>query len=274
MNRICDFFKVVSAYTMTVTTLIFTFVPESSFSHGFITVNFEPELIILCNRVLTFLSVFLLTSIVSLLYYSFRKKIYVGNDRYKVVVEYSDLFEKTDCKKVISFDECFTTQVGGAPSEIKPQSVCGQFLSKEPNININELITKTGLRPQRKHSEYQSKESYESGRLLPFDNYLLLAFAKLDANGLGRLTREEFVKCLDVLWEEIDKYYACQSIAIPILGSGITRFSDENLTQQQLLDIMIASYKISPHKLKYPAKLHIVCRRSENFSLNKVGEYI
>ena len=72
----------------------------------------------------------------------------------------------------------------------------------------------------------------------------------------------------------IDKYYACKSVAIPILGSGITRYRDESLTQQQLLDIIIVSYKMSPHKIKRPAELHIICRECDDFSLNKLGKYI
>lgn len=259
---------------MTITTLIFSFVPESCFSIGFIPVNIEPNNVILCNRLLTLLVVFIVASIVKYFYLKFRKKITIKHNGYTVVVEYANIFDKIDCKKVIGFDECFTTRVGEAPADIKPSSICGQFLSKHQNINIDNILSQVGLKPQRKQSEYNNQYCYESGRILPYNDYLLLAFAKLDSSGLGRLTREEYVRCLDILWEEIDKYYACKSVAIPILGSGITRFRDESITQQQLLDIIIASYKMSPNKIKRPAELHIICRESDDFSLNKIGEYV
>lgn len=274
MLRLWNYIKVVGAYSTTITTLIFSFVPESCFNSGFIPVNFGADTIILCNRLLTLLAVFILVSTAKLIYVKSRKSVTIKHNGYSIIVEYANIFEKADCKKVIGFDECFTTNIGESPASIKPNSICGQFLAKNPNINIDNLLSQFNLRAQRKKSEFNSQNCYESGRLLPYDDYLLLAFAKLDTSGLGRLTREEYVKCLDILWEEIDKYYACKSVAIPILGSGITRFRDDSLTQQQLLDIIIASYKMSPHKMKKPAKLHIVCRESDDFSLNKIGEYI
>ena len=109
---------------------------------------------------------------------------------------------------------------------------------------------------------------------MPYNEYLLLAFTKLDKDGLGRMSREDFLQCLDYLWMELDQYHADQSVAIPILGSGVTRFKDETLLQQQLLDMIIASYKVSPYKMKSPSVLHIVCQKNEYFSLNKIGEYI
>lgn len=38
--------------------------------------------------------------------------------------------------------------------------------------------------------------------------------------------------------------------------------------------VIIASYKLNINKIKRPAKLHIICRREEGFSLNKIGDYI
>lgn len=274
MHKIREFIKSIGTYSMGITTLIFTFVPESFFAYGFITVDWEQNTIILCNRLLILLVVTALVSLVQFLYFRRRKSVTIGNNRYTIVVEYANIFDKDDCKKVIAFDECYTTQVGDAPHEIKSSSICGQFLDKNRGINIDELIRQEGLTKQRKHSDFQSKDCYESGRLLPYNDFLLMSFAKLDVHGLGRLTRAEYMRCLEVLWAEIDKYYAGKSVAIPILGSGTTRFGDEKLTCQQLLDIIIASYKMSPNKIKRPAELHIVCSKRENFSFNKIGNYI
>lgn len=72
----------------------------------------------------------------------------------------------------------------------------------------------------------------------------------------------------------IDKYYGQKDVCIPILGSGLTRINETTLTQQELLDIIISSYKLSPHKIKYPYKLYIVCKKNDDFSLNKIGKFI
>ena len=99
-----------------------------------------------------------------------------------------------------------------------------------------------------------------------------MAFAKLDEDGRGQFfSRDEYLDCLSILWNEIDKYYGQNDVCIPVLGAGLTRIGDKILTQQELLDIIIASYKLSSHKLKLPCQLHIVCKRNDNFSLNKIG---
>jgi hypothetical protein len=38
----------------------------------------------------------------------------------------------------------------------------------------------------------------------------------------------------------------------------------------RILDIMIASYRLSRKRIRNPEKLHIVCRKQENFSINDV----
>lgn len=107
---------------------------------------------------------------------------------------------------------------------------------------------------------------------VPNGEYLLMAFAKLDSSGLGHLDRDEYLKCLLLMWKEIDKYYAQNNVCISILGSGITRTgSGSNLTQQELLDLIIYSYKLCNTKIKNPNKLIIVCRKCDDFSINNIS---
>lgn len=275
MNRIYRFLKTSFAIAFSLTTFVFTFVPDSFFSHGFILVDFHDDAIIACNKLLCLISISILTVVCNYIYKRWIQTSYnITGNGYKIVVEYGDIFEKSDCKKVISFDECFTTHIGDMPSDIKATSICGQFLSKYPDEDFEGIVQFSGLEPSKKHSEYLKQECYKSGSIVPFNEYLLLAFTKLDKDGLGRMSRADFLQCLETLWKELDKYHADQSVAIPILGSGVTRFNDETLSQQELLDIIIASYKLSPYKMKNPYELHIVCRKDDKFSLNKIGEYI
>lgn len=71
------------------------------------------------------------------------------------------------------------------------------------------------------------------------------------------------------VWEELHN-----SDFNTILGSGITRMDDSALMQQELLDVIISTYKLSASKIKKPNKLIIACKRVEDFSLYKIGEYI
>ncbi len=260
---------------LSIITVIFTFVPETFFEKFILLSNASNDVNVVLSRVLTFIAILALSIILNVLYLLFRKSICIKGHNYSIKIEYGDLLEMGDCKKIINFDECYTTSIGDAPADIKPTSICGQYLSKNPIQNMQCLIDNAQLKPAKSKSKYQNKVRYDSGKLVPNDNDLLMAFAKLDKDGVGHFSsRDEFLDCLSLLWKEIDKYYGQKDVCIPILGSGLTRIGDTSPTQQELLDMIILSYKLSPHKIKSPCQLHIVCQKCDDFSLNKIGENI
>ena len=260
-----------NTWALSIITIVFTFVPETIFGKCKLLLNASDEANVVVTRVLVFIAVLVLSIIINVLYLLCRKSICIKGHNYSVQIEYGDLFKMCACKKVIPFDECFTTSVGCFPSEIKPDSVCGQYLKKNPIQDMQILIDKAQLKPAKSKSKYQNKERYDSGKLVPNRDYLLMAFAKLDKDGLGRLSYDEFLDCLSMLWKEIDKYYGQEDVCIPVLGSGVTRMNGVSLTQQELLEIIIGSYRLSANKIKFPYQLHIVCKKRDDFSLNKIG---
>lgn len=264
------FLKKSSAWALSIIGVVFTFVPEAFFGAYKLLPKLSDETNILLSRIFAFLAVLVSSIIVNLIYLLCRRKVCLKGVNYGIQIEYGDIFNKRKCKKVIPFDECFTVTVGNSPSDINPGSICGQYLTKYQIQNIKPLIANARLDPAGSKSRYQNKDRYVSGKLVPNGDYLLMAFAKLDKAGLGVLTYDEFLDCLSVLWEEIDKYYQQKDVCIPVLGSGVTRFDSSFLTQQRLLDIIIESYRLSPHKIKSPCKLHIVCKRVDGFSLNDI----
>lgn len=259
---------------LSIITAIFAFVPETVFGMIKLLPKVSDEVNIIFNRVLALTIVFFLSIIINALYFICRRSVLIKGNNYKIKIKYGNLFKMHNCKKIIPFDECFTTSVGDSPADIKRSSICGQYLDKNPISDMQDLIDKVRLKPIGNNSQYKNKSRYELGRLVPKDDYLLMPFAKLNQDGLGIIARKEYLDCLSIMWEEIDKYYGQEDVCISILGSGITRMNDELLTQQQLLDMIIASYKLSLHKIKPPCELIIVCKRNDDFSINKIGEYI
>jgi len=258
---------------LSIITVVLTFVPEAFFAKCKPLSCASDEVNVVLTRVFTFIAVLVLSLIINALYLHCRKSIRIKGSKYIIQIEYGDLFSISDSKKVIPFDECFTTSVGDSPADIKPSSICGQYLSKYPTLNMQALIDNVQLKPIKSKSKYLNKDRYESGKLVPNGDDLILAFAKLDKDGLGEFSsRDEFLDCLSLLWKEIDKYYGQKNVCIPILGSGLTRIGDTSPTQQELLDIIITSYKLSTRKIKPPCKLYIICKRHDDFSLNKIGE--
>ncbi len=266
------FIKICLTGTVSVITLLFTIIPEDFFKIVVLFQQLSGVINTIINRVLFSVCIFIVATIAIGIYRAVRYKTRLKGNDYIIEIRYGNIFRLKNCKKVISFDECFSTSVGQAPSDINPDSVCGQFLINNPELNIEELILKNGLKAKGK-SKHMGRDKYESGSVLPYNDYLLMAFAKLDKDGLGKMTFEEFRDSLDLLWEEIDKHYGQKDVCIPIIGSGVTRLSDVSLSKQELLDVIIASYKLSRNKIHKPCKLIIVCRKKD-ISLNKIGSYI
>ena len=249
-------------------TVIFTLVPEEVFKLGLVKCNWSEPWIIVVNRVI--LCAIVLVIAEGIYYYrrNNRKEVAITERTFSVIIEYGNILNIKKGKKVIAFDECFTTNVGDKPEDIKADSVCGQYLTMYPINDIKSIIRESNVNPSGK-SLFENKESYTPGTIVQREDYLLMAFAKLNEKGVGTLSYEEYIKALDELWKQINIYHGTEDVYLPILGSGITRF-DKELTQQEVLDIMIASYKLSPKKMKKPNILHIVCKESDDFSLNHI----
>lgn len=266
------YIKKTSTVTLSFITILFMFVPENQFSYQIVP-RISQELNIIVMRIIVFFVAYILIALIYGVYLKCRRKVTIKGKNYSIIVEYGDIFKIKKAKKIIPFDECFTTEIGTEPYQINKDSVCGQYLLNNATLNIQNLIDSSNLVKKGK-SQYCSKCRYESGRILNNGEYLLMAFAKLDKNGLGRMTRKEYVDSLEILWEEIDKYYGQNDVCVPILGSGVTRINDMPLTQQELLDIIITSYKLNVKKIHNPTKLRIICKKREDFSLNRIGENI
>lgn len=267
MNRICYFFSGKgSTVAYAVVTALFTVVPEGIFKCGFIKCTWSDAAVILVNRIVLWLIVLVVTNLIYKIYRNHRRSVTIKDKLCSISVEFGDLLQIRKGKKVINFDECFSTSVGNNPEDIKPESICGQYLAKYPINDIQSLIKASGVNSSGR-SSFGHKACYNPGTIIPRDDFLLMAFAKLDKNGLGMMTYTQYLTCLNTLWAQIDRYYGMEDVYLPILGSRITRF-DRELTQQELLDIMISSYRLSTKKLKHPNTLHIVCKDRTGFSLN------
>ena len=262
-----------------ITTGILTFAPESAFSRIQILKKVTGDWNAAINRIILLIIVYIVSLIVTLLYYYYRRSISIKGRNYCIKVQYGNIL-KTDviknlilgkkCWRVISFDECFTTSIGNEKWQINEDSICGQYLKKYPIINMQQIINTAGLTPCVNRSKFQNSICYASGSIIPKDGFFLMAFAKLNQDGLGEISYKEYLECLNLLWSEINNYYGQKDVYISIIGSGVTRMNDIELTTQELLDTIIYSYKLSRNKIKLPSKLHIVCRKRDGVSLDDI----
>jgi len=270
-----------------VVTVISTFVPEAFFGKyewisqenveqykWFVSLDAQTVNIII-SRLVCFCIVCCITSLVYALFLKLRRCTTIKGYNYSIRVEYGDIHKTRKCKRVINFDECFTKQVGNATADINPESICGQYLLSHPDLDIQQLIDDANITPAQSKSKYQDRTRYDSGTIVPNGDELLMAFAKLDERGKGRFfSRDEYLECLELLWKELENYYSEKDVCVPILGAGTTSFdggAGSSISQQDLLDMMIWSYKLSSHKIKAPNKLRIICRKNRGFSINNIS---
>lgn len=83
---------------------------------------------------------------------------------------------------------------------------------------------------------------------------------------------QEYINFLLAFWNEINRLYAQRTVSVPVFGAGITRFRNgfEDIDINELLQIMVWTFKVSKIKFAYPAKLQIIIHED---LLKKVNLY-
>lgn len=190
-----------------------------------------------------------------------------------VNIFYGDIFAQKGYK-VIAFNEYFDTIVDDRL--ISENSLNGQYIKnyvadvsaldrliiadrhiKEPLYSITNTSKKHG-----------KKTKYHLGVICKNGDYFLLAFSHFDEQYRANLTLQDYTACLMKMWSEIDALYGGKTVSIPLLGSGITRFKDCEISDQELLEIIIWTLKISKVKFTYPSTMNIVLSESRKDKIN------
>ena len=164
-----DFIKKSVTLAFAVVTVIFTFVPESFFGDcDWISQDFlkqcklfsdldATDVNIVISRLVCFALVWIAVSAIYALFLKFRRWTTIHGENYSIRVEYGNILKTRNCKRVINFDECFTTQVGDKTADINPKSICGQYLTAHPDLNVQKLIDDANIAPARAKSRFQQK---------------------------------------------------------------------------------------------------------------------
>lgn len=149
--------------------VIFAFVPESFFhtirwipaqaiqksliDKGITDVEFDT----IISRIVCYA---ILWAIVTLIY-TVRCSVTFKGDNYAIKVKYGDLLKEKRCKRVINFDECYTTHIGTNTSDVKASSICGQYIqSVGDSLNIQNLINNEEVKPEESVSKFNNLRSY------------------------------------------------------------------------------------------------------------------
>ncbi len=182
-----------------------------------------------------------------------------------VEVMFGDIFKENADLKVIAFNEYFDTQVDDVI--ISNSSLNGQYIKKFYQDKVNELNSIISNDPHLAKNKVSAKGVRKTGKFIKYklgticvdpNNYLLTALTHFDSDNKAYLTINDYLDFLFNFWKEIDRVYAGKTVALPVLGTGITRFRNYRTTDQELLELIILTFKMSNVEFAYPSKLKIV----------------
>lgn len=191
-----------------------------------------------------------------------------------VTIKTGNIFEQQGFK-VIAFNEYFDTQVDDIV--ISRQSLNGIFIKKYFPASteiLDEYISKYQFDNDEIHGEATARRlgkkiKYKIGTICVYNEYILAAFSKFDEKNRALLTMPEYLEFLINFWDKVNRVYAQKNVSVPIFGSGITRIKEHrNISDEDLLKIMLWTFRISEMRFKYPAKLSIVIHKDK---INKIN---
>lgn len=178
-----------------------------------------------------------------------------------VKIEEGDIFKSTNWK-LIPFNEFFDTVVDDVI--IAHNSLNGKLIERLQDINdLNTTIDAAEDIPGRKRRTKSGKICYPLGRIIPYQDYLLLAFSHFE-NNQAKLSHNDYEICLRAMWNEISRVYANKPVTIPLLGGGITRITDKN--EFHLLRCILCTLKTSNAQIYQP--ITIVLTRESKDKIN------
>lgn len=200
------------------------------------------------------------------------KKIKLNINNSVVEIKEGDIF-KEDGLKVIGFNEYFDTQVDN--KIISEKTLNGMYINRFIN-NVEKLdleMQENKYLEKKKSTLNESrvegkKQKYTLGTIFKDKEYLLTAFSKFDDDNRAYLMMKDYIDFLISFWNEIDIIYNGESVCIPLMGSGITRFKEYSLSDQELLELLVWSFKISRNKFPYPSKVSIIIHSSKRDKIN------
>lgn len=201
-------------------------------------------------------------------------KIDINVEGSDVTIKVGDIFLESGLK-AIAFNEYFDTQVDN--KIIAESSLNGIFIKNHLDIPVLALdrhienyhfddIEKLGVNAGRKLGK---KVRYQIGTICVYKEFLLTAFTKFDIDNKAVLTMPEYLEFLINFWDKVNNVYAQKSVCTTIFGSGITRIKGhKSISDEDLLKIMLWTFRISEMRFKHPARLTVVIHKDKIAKIN------
>lgn len=190
-----------------------------------------------------------------------------------VKIKVGDIFDEIGLK-VIPFNERYDTEVDNII--IAHNSLNGKMIDKYVK-DIEDLKSKiklaqtdnSPLKPTRKNG----KEIYPLGRIITYEDFLLLAFSHFNEKNEAYIGIGEYEKLLICMWSEIRRTYAARPIIIPLLGGGLTTIEgvqEKNYTE--FVKCMLCTLRSSKFQPKEGITIILTKDAIEKIDMNLIKE--
>jgi len=201
-------------------------------------------------------------------------KIDINVEGSDVTIKVGDIFSESGLK-AIAFNEYFDTLVDN--KIIAESSLNGIFIKKYLSVPVSDLdrhienysFEKNEILESNPDRKQGKKVRHQIGTICVYEDFLLTAFTKFDDDNKAVLTMPEYLEFLINFWDKVNNVYAQQSVSTPLFGSGITRITGhKTISDEDLLKIMLWTFRISEMRFKYPARLTVVIHKDKIDKIN------
>ncbi|MDL2260798.1 DUF6430 domain-containing protein [Methanimicrococcus sp. OttesenSCG-928-J09] len=207
--------------------------------------------------------------------FRFQKEINLDQGR-KAVILFGDLFKIESKITVIPVNLFFDTEVDD--KLISSHSIHGQFVNNIFKKDISELdnlisdsLNKQKLNPEKKDRTHGKSFSYPPGTIAEItkDNhiYYLLALTDFDSNNIASCKLSDYYSVILSLIEYFNINGQGRDIAIPLLGSGLSRLGKEN---NIVLRNMISVFRMCAIPIRGKIRIVLFTSLRNEINLNEI----
>ncbi len=139
-----------------------------------------------------------------------------------IKIKVGDIFNEKGLK-VIPFNERYDTEVDDiiiAHNSLNGKMI-DNYVEDIDNLNNKIKLAKEDNSPLKPINQ-NGNDIYPLGRIIPYNDFLLLAFSHFNEKNEAYIGIGEYEKLLICMWSEIRRTYAARPIVIPLLGGGLT----------------------------------------------------
>lgn len=193
----------------------------------------------------------------------------IGGNR--VTIRLGDIF-KQKAWRVIGMDTHFDTTVDDIV--ISKNSLHGQLVLKHGNTESIKIAVQKEA--QRRHilPDENGRYTFPLGTVIPYNgkdgHYIMVALTELNDDNEAHTRMPKYENTLMNIWHELSRVYAKHDLALPILGSGITRFDDTKVEEADLIRCMLCT--LNTCNVQFKSNISIVIYGGKSTDGNKLNK--